>query len=185
MRIMRVQREITPMEIIAGPKMGNLRQIVHKNLEKQGFSCKCIRCREAGLAKKKNLEGELKLERIDYDASDGNEVFLSYNDSEDLTYGFLRLRKPSKRAHRKEVSSDVAIVRELHVFGKAIEIGAHEKDSFQHLGLGKKLMRSAEDVAKNEFGVKKLLVISAVGTREYYQKLGYKIYGPYMAKELS
>ena len=55
MRIMRVQREITPMEIVAGPKMGNLRQIVHENLEKQGFSCKCIRCREAGLAKKKDL----------------------------------------------------------------------------------------------------------------------------------
>ena len=185
MRIMRVQREITPMEIIAGPKMGNLRQIVHKNLEKQGFSCKCIRCREAGLAKKKNLNDELVLERINYDASEGSEVFLSYNDSEDLTYGFLRLRKPSQNAHRKEITHDTAIVRELHVFGKAIEIGSHETDSFQHLGLGKKLMKIAEEIAKDEFAAKKLLVISAVGTREYYQKLGYKIYGPYMAKELN
>ena len=185
MRIMRVQREITPMEIVAGPKMGNLRQIVHKNLEKQGFSCKCIRCREAGLAKKKNLDNELVLERINYDASEGSEVFLSYNDSDDLTYGFLRLRKPSQKAHRTEITSDVAIVRELHVFGKAIEIGAHEKDSFQHLGLGKKLMKAAEGIARGEFAAKKLLVISAVGTREYYQKLGYKIYGPYMAKELN
>ena len=183
-RIMRVQREIAPVEIVAGPKMGNLRQIIHENLAKQGFSCKCIRCREAGLAKKKVLEDELKMERIDYEASEGNEVFLSYNDSEDLTYGFLRLRKPSKKAHRKEISPDVAIVRELHVFGKAIEIGAHDEDSFQHLGLGKKLIKSAEGIAKNEFGVKKLLVISAIGTREYYQKLGYKIYGPYMAIEL-
>ena len=185
MRIMRVQREITPMEIVAGPKMGNLRQIVHKNLEKQGFSCKCIRCREAGLAKKKDLDEELVLERINYDASEGNEVFLSYNDSDDLTYGFLRLRKPSQKAHRKEITHDVAIVRELHVFGKAIEIGSHEKDSFQHLGLGRKLMKAAEEIAKDEFAAKKLLVISAVGTREYYQKLGYQIYGPYMAKELS
>ena len=185
MRIMRVQREITPMEIVAGPKMGNLRQIVHKNLEKQGISCKCIRCREAGLAKKKNLNDELVLERINYDASEGSEVFLSYTDSEDLTYGFLRLRKPSQKAHRKEISPDVAIVRELHVFGKAIEIGSHETDSFQHLGLGRKLMKAAEEIAKDEFAAKKLLVISAVGTREYYQKLGYKIYGPYMAKELN
>ena len=184
MRIMRVQREITPMEIVAGPKMGNLRQIVHKNLEKQGFSCKCIRCREAGLAKKKVVADELKLERINYESSNGDEVFLSYNDHKDLTYGFLRLRKPSEKTHRKEISSDVAIVRELHVFGKAIEIGSHEKDSFQHLGLGKKLMKNAEEIARNEFGVKRLLVISAIGTREYYQKLGYKIYGPYMAKEL-
>ena len=182
---MRVQREITPMEIIAGPKMGNLRQIVHKNLEKQGFSCKCIRWREAGLAKKKNLDNELVLERINYDASEGSEVFLSYNDSDDLTYGFLRLRKSSQKAHRKEITHDTAIVRELHVFGKAIEIGSHEKDSFQHLGLGKKLMNAAEEIARGEFAAKKLLVISAVGTREYYQKLGYKIYGPYMAKELN
>jgi len=185
MRIMRVQREITPMEIVAGPKMGNLRQIVHKNLEKQGFSCKCIRCREAGLAKKKNLDEELILERINYDASEGSEVFLSYNDSDDLTYGFLRLRKSSQKAHRKEITSDTAIVRELHVFGKAIEIGSHETDSFQHLGLGRKLMNAAEEIAKDEFASKKLLVISAVGTREYYQKLGYTIYGPYMAKELN
>ena len=185
MRIMRVQREITPMEIVAGPKMGNLRQIVHENLKKQGFSCKCIRCREAGLAKKKNLDEELVLERINYDASEGSEVFFSYNDSDDLTYGFLRLRKPSQKAHRTEITSDVAIVRELHVFGKAVEIGAHEKDSFQHLGLGRKLMKAAEEIARDEFAAKKLLVISAVGTREYYQKLGYKIYGPYMAKELN
>ena len=185
MRIMRVQREITPMEIIAGPKMGNLRQVIHENLRKQGLSCKCIRCREAGLAKKKDLNEELVLERINYEASGGNEVFLSYNDSDDLTYGFLRLRKPSQKAHRKEITPDTAIVRELHVFGKAIEIGSHETDSFQHLGLGKKLMNTAEEIARDEFAAKKLLVISAVGTREYYQKLGYKIYGPYMAKELN
>ena len=185
MRIMRVQREITPMEIIAGPKMGNLRQVIHENLRKQGLSCKCIRCREAGLAKKKDLNEELVLERINYEASGGNEVFLSYNDSDDLTYGFLRLRKPSQKAHRKEITPDTAIVRELHVFGKAIEIGSHETDSFQHLGLGKKLMNAAEEIARDEFAAKKLLVISAVGTREYYQKLGYKIYGPYMAKELN
>ena len=57
------------------------------------------------------------LERINYDASEGSEVFLSYNDSDDLTYGFLRLRKPSQKAHRKEITHDTAIVRELHVFG--------------------------------------------------------------------
>ena len=185
MRIMRVQREISPMEILGGPKIGNLRQIVLENLKNQGFSCKCIRCREAGLAKKKNVENELNLERIEYSSSEGNEYFLSYNDSDDLTYGFLRLRKPSTKAHRKEVKPKTAIIRELHVFGKAIEIGTHDEGTFQHLGLGKKLMAAAENIAKNELSVKNLLVISAVGTREYYQNLGYKIYGPYMIKELN
>ena len=70
-RIMRVQREISPNEIIAGPKSGNLRQIVHQNLAKQGLKCKCIRCREAGLTKSNPEERDIKLTRIDYDSSGG------------------------------------------------------------------------------------------------------------------
>ena len=183
-RIMRIQREISPIEIVDGPKIGNLRQLVHQNLKKQGYSCKCIRCREAGLAQKKNIDLDIELERINYDSSDGKEVFLSYKDTNDFIYGFLRLRHPSKNSHRTEINKDVSIVRELHVFGKSLKIGNQGKDSFQHVGLGKKLMAEAERIAKDEFSSKKLLVISAVGTREYYQKLGYKIYGPYVSKEL-
>ncbi len=182
-RIMRVQREITVDEIIDGPKMGNLRQKVHQELERQGTSCKCIRCREAGLNNKKEFS-ELKLERIDYDASDGKEIFLSFNDENDLTYGFLRLRKPSEKAHREEITDKTSIVRELHVFGKAISIGEQEEFSFQHQGIGKKLMNEAEKIAATDLSSNKLCVISAVGTREYYKKIGYKINGPYMAKEL-
>ena len=118
-RIMRVQREITTDEIIDGPKMGNLRQKVHQELEKQGTSCKCIRCREAGLNNKKEFS-ELKLERIDYDACGGKEIFLSFNDDNDLTYGFLRLRKPSQNAHREEITDKTSIVRELHVLGLSL-----------------------------------------------------------------
>jgi len=182
-RIMRVQREITTDEIIDGPKMGNLRQRVHQRLNEQGYSCKCIRCREAGLNNKKDFS-ELKLERIDYNAANGKEVFLSYNDDEDLTYGFLRLRKPSPNAHRDEITHKTSIVRELHVFGKAIKMGEKEEFSFQHQGIGKKLMNKAEEISSTDLSSNKLCVISAVGTREYYKKLGYQINGPYMAKEL-
>ncbi len=182
-RIMRVQREITTDEIVDGPKMGNLRQKVHQELEKQGTSCKCIRCREAGLNNKKEFS-ELKLERIDYDAGGGKEVFLSFNDENDLTYGFLRLRKPSQNAHRHEITDETSIVRELHVFGKAIGIGEQEEISIQHQGIGKKLMMKAEEIAATDLSSNKLCVISAVGTREYYRKLNYKNNGPYMAKEL-
>ena len=181
-RIMRVQREISPNEIIAGPKSGNLRQIVHQNLQKKGLSCKCIRCREAGLNKKTH-DNSLKLDRIDYESSGGNEIFLSYVDKDDSIYGFLRLRRPSKQAHRKEVK-DSCVVRELHVYGKSIKIGEKEKTEIQHLGLGKSLMREAEKISKEEFNAKKILVISALGTREYYQKIGYSLYGPYMKKTL-
>ncbi|KAF6244698.1 tRNA uridine(34) 5-carboxymethylaminomethyl modification radical SAM/GNAT enzyme Elp3 [Nitrosopumilus sp. b2] len=183
-RIMRVQREISPNEIIAGPKSGNLRQIVHQNLAKQGTKCKCIRCREAGLSKKSEPK-DIKLNRINYDSSGGKEVFLSYEDNNESIYGFLRLRKPSNDAHRDEVGTNSCIVRELHVYGKSVKIGQKEESEIQHSGLGKNLMKEAERISKEELDAKKLLVISAVGTREYYQKLGYSLYGPYMSKILN
>lgn len=183
-RIMRVQREISSNEIVVGPKFGNLRQIVQKNLKEQNLSCRCIRCREAGLSKNNDSSATLSLKQKDYDSSDGREVFLSYVDDNDSLYGFLRLRHPSKMAHRKEISQDICIVRELHVYGKSLKIGEKNRNDIQHSGLGKKLMNEAEKIAKEEYDSKKLLVISAVGTREYYQKLGYFLSGPYMTKEL-
>jgi len=184
-RIMRVQREISPGEIIAGPKSGNLRQIVHQNLARQGLSCRCIRCREVGLSNRKSYGEDVKLIRIDYDSSGGKEVFLSYEDKNESIYGFLRLRKPSIDAHRDEIQQDTCIVREIHVYGKSLKIGEKEVNEIQHSGLGKNLMREAEKISKEEFDAKKILVISAIGTREYYQKLGYSLYGPYMSKILN
>jgi len=184
-RIMRVQREISPNEIIAGPKSGNLRQIVQQNLLRQGLSCRCIRCREAGLSNKKSDGGDVKLNRIDYDSSDGKEVFLSFEDKNESIYGFLRLRKPSINAHREEVEQDTCIVREIHVYGKSLKLGEKGENEIQHSGLGKNLMKEAEKISREEFDAKKLLVISAIGTREYYQKLGYLLYGPYMSKPLN
>jgi len=183
-RIMRIQREITSSEIQAGPKSGNLRQIIHKRLKDQGYSCKCIRCREAGLSRK-NMQTEfLKLNRQEYDSSNGREIFISFDDKDESIYGFLRLRKPSELAHRNEITQNSCIVRELHVFGKSIKIGNHEEDGIQHSGLGRKLMNEAEKISKEDFDATKLLVISAVGTREYYKKLGYSLDGPYMSKQL-
>ena len=182
-RIMRVQREISPGEIIAGPRSGNLRQIVHENLRKQNLSCRCIRCREVGLGDS-HSSGEISLHRENYASSGGSEVFLSYDDSNDRIYGFLRLRKPSEKAYRKEMTNNACIVREIHVYGKSLKIGEREEGEIQHSGLGKNLMSEAEKISREEFDAKKLLVISAVGTREYYKKLGYAMDGPYMAKSL-
>ena len=183
-RIMRVQREITPNEIQAGPKLGNLRQIIHKRLKDQGYSCKCIRCREAGLSRKNTPSELLKLGREEYNSSKGREIFISFDDNDEIIYGFLRLRKPSELAHRNEITQNSCIVRELHVFGKSMKIGEHEENTIQHSGLGRKLMDEAEKISKEDFDAKKLLVISAIGTREYYKKLGYSLDGPYMSKQL-
>jgi len=183
-RIMRIQREIPSHEIVDGVKKGNLRELALKKLAEEGLKCRCIRCREIGLNLKDNSINNVKLFREDYFASEGKEVFLSFED-EDRKYliGFLRLRLPSYKAHREEVK-DSAIVRELHVFGDLVPIGDRREKAWQHKGFGKKLMKEAERIAKEEWGVKKLLVISAVGTREYYRKLGYELFGPYMAKDL-
>ena len=184
-RIMRMQREIESKDIIAGPKSGNLRQIVLKNLKQQGYTCRCIRCRETGLQRRYPSEKEVELRRIDYSASGGREVFLSYESKGggDTILGFLRMRKVAK-PHRDELDSS-AVVRELHIYGQLINIGRSDSgDSYQHRGLGMKLLKEAERISKEELGVNKIAVISAVGTRQYYKKLGYRQDGPYVSKVL-
>jgi elongator complex protein 3 len=191
MRIMRIQREIEPRDIIAGSKNGNLRQMVLKKMHKMGLRCKCIRCREAGLQRRYLSDQEIKMNRMDYLASNGLEVFLSFESIDKLTIlGFLRLRKvmDSCRKELRDYDSDcpcAAIVRELHVYGQMLNVGKDgDKESSQHKGYGLQLMQEAERIAKEEFGVHKLSVISAVGTREYYKKLGYVKNGPYVSKML-
>ncbi|MGI0025484.1 MAG: GNAT family N-acetyltransferase, partial [Nitrososphaera sp.] len=181
-RIMRVQREIESKDIIAGPKSGNLRQLVIQKLRADGYSCRCIRCRETGLQKKYPAQDDVTLKREDYRASGGQEIFLSYEDREGKTIlGFLRLRKVA-RPHRKELAGS-AIVRELHVYGQAVGVGLRDVgESYQHRGYGSKLLREAENITRSELGVEKISVISAVGTREYYRKLGYTRDGPYVSK---
>jgi len=183
-RIMRVQREIESKDIVAGPKSGNLRQIVLQKLRERGHKCRCIRCREAGLQGRYPAEDEVMLRRIDYSASNGREIFLSYESEDGETVlGFLRLRKVA-RPHRSELAGS-AIVRELHVYGQAVSVGSKEiDDSCQHRGYGSKLLKEAERIAEDEWGVEKIAIISAVGTRQYYKRLGYLQDGPYVSKVL-
>jgi elongator complex protein 3 len=190
-RIMRIQREIEYKDIVAGPKSGNLRQIVLQRLKGKGLKCRCIRCREAGLQKRNILDEEVKMNRIDYYASKGQEVFLSFENLDgSVILGFLRLRKIFN-PHRKELkgkdnADSAAIVRELHVYGQMLNVGKKKQEniSCQHQGYGAKLMQEAERITKEEFKVKKISVISAVGTREYYRKMGYVLNGPYVSKVL-
>jgi elongator complex protein 3 len=190
-RIMRIQREIEHKDIVAGPKSGNLRQKLLQKLEEKGLKCHCIRCREAGLQKRTLLDTEIKMNRIDYYASKGQEVFLAFeNLDRSVLLGFLRLRKifnPYRKELKGEDNSDTAaIVRELHVYGQMLNVGNKKQEniSCQHQGYGVKLMQEAERIAKDEFEVKKISVISAVGTREYYRKMGYVLNGPYVSKVL-
>lgn len=182
-RIPRLFRDIPGTSIEAGSKTTNLRQLAQEQMRKRGERCACIRCREPR-NKEFQLE-DMELVVREYDASGGKEVFLSFESPDRNTiYAFLRLRFPSQlfsgEKHFLPVLQDAALVREVHTYGKLVAPGKHE-DAVQHVGLGKRLMAEAEKRAK-EFGVKKLAVISGVGVREYYRKLGYTLEDEYMVK---
>lgn len=175
-RIMRVQRDIPTYCIEAGVDRTNLRQYVEKIMQEKEWKCRCIRCREV---KNRELKGDVKIKIEHYDASKGKEFFISANIGDNLL-GFCRLRFPYQGL-RKEITVDCGLIRELHVYGSAIRIG--KGGNVQHTGVGKRLMRLAENLAVC-FGKQKLVVISGVGVRGYYRKLGYKLEGPYMCKNL-
>ena len=166
LRIMRMQRDIPVSEIEAGVMKSHLTQLVNRKLESEGKSCPCIRCREVGHNPEQDYEW--KYSELKYEASRGTEYFLSYEDKNVLA-AFLRLR--IDRNSR---------VRELRVFGQALELGK-KGESEQHLGLGRKLLEKAEELAEHP----ELSITSAVGTRPYYRKLGYKKKGQYMAKTIN
>jgi len=191
-RIMRVQRDIPSYLIEAGVDKSNLRQLVHERLKRLGFKCRCIRCREVGLrwlskGERPSLE-DVEVLRRSYTASEGEEVFISIEDlSNDILIGYLRLRFPSEHAHRPEISGfNSSIIRELRVCGQLLPVGAKplpNREAYQHMGFGAKLLSEAEEVSM-EKGVEKILVTSALGTKEYYKRFGYKPDGPYMSKRL-
>lgn len=171
-RIMRIQREMQPDEIAAGPRRGNLRQEVKRYMEREGLECRCIRCREA------RSPSDPHLRRVSYRASGGAEHFLSMEGGG--VQGFARVREPGS-PHRPELRGSCALVRELHVYGRSLPLGG--RGGVQHRGLGARLMAGAEEAAR-ESGAERMLVLSAVGTRAYYRRLGYERRGPYMEKRL-
>ena len=121
----------------------------------------------------------------EYDASGGKEFFIAFEEPEnDVLIGYIRLRIPSGKAHRREVDASTAMIRELHVYGPEVPVGRRYPGAWQHSGLGRKLLRAAEQKAA-EAGANKILVLSALGTREYYERVGYRPVGPYMGKYLN
>jgi elongator complex protein 3 len=187
-RIMRVQRDIPAFLIEAGVNKGNLRQIVLKKLREQKMRCQCIRCREVGHRwlkdKVKPDPGNVQVLVNREKASDGEDIFISAEDpTNDVLIGYLRLRVPSDKAHRSEIPFKTAsIVRELHVYGTLVPVGKHVVKAWQHKGYGKVLLSTAERISKEDYGKRKVVVMSALGTKPYYKRFGYDYDGPYVSK---
>lgn len=186
-RVYRVQRDIPMPLVSSGVEHGNLRELALARMKDLGTQCRDVRTREVGIQEIHNKVKpyEAELIRRDYCANGGWETFLSYEDPEqDILIGLLRLRKCSPDTFRAELRSGCSIVRELHVYGSVVPVHARDPTKFQHQGFGMLLMEEAERIAREEHGSFKIAVISGVGTRNYYRKIGYELDGPYMSKSL-
>jgi elongator complex protein 3 len=181
-RTMRVMREIPPERLVSGITRIDIRREVEKNLRKTNQPIQEIRMRELGFNKQffQKMNQNINMKITEYDSSDGKEFFLQFINEDNILFGLLRLRLPDNPFI--DELKDAAIVRELHVYGQSRKIGEDSLEG-QHTGIGKKLMSEAEKIARKK-GYRKIAVTSGVGVREYYSKLGYRIEGHYMVKNL-
>ncbi len=185
-RISRVLRDIPSKFILAGLK-DSLRDVIKQRMKQQAIECKCIRCREYGHRAQNGWEiGEPWMIRMDYEASGGEEIFLSFEDENETLFGLLRMRIQSKPIARlgQESNGSLALIRELHIFGPEVSLHQRNPTAVQHKGLGKALLREAERIASQEFQTKQMIVLSGVGAKEYYSEFGYSSQGDYMVKNL-
>jgi elongator complex protein 3 len=154
----------------------------------------------------------IKLKLTKYHASGSEEIFMSYEDvKNNILIGFVRLRLPSEKAHRPEFFEKInypnpklkpnsSIIRELKVFGPMVSFdqGRSKKQNsnirsrknilkvpeWQHSGYGQLLLKECEKYSREQWDVKKLLIMSGVGVKRYYEKFGYDRDGVYMSKIL-
>lgn len=186
-RVYRVQRDIPMPLVTAGVEHGNLRELALARMRDLGLPCRDVRTRECGIRDihHRVKPDQVELVRRDYVANGGWETFLAYEDpAQDILVGLLRLRRCGPDAFREELRG-ASIVRELHVYGTAVPVASRDPARFQHQGYGTLLMEEAARIARDEHGSERIAVISGVGTRHYYRKLGYDLRGPYMVMELA
>lgn len=170
-RLMRMMREFPKEKLVDGLIRLDLRKEIEENIRKTNKKIKEIRMREIGF--NKDVDLKIKLKVIKYGSSGGREFFLEIVNDDNIIFGLLRLR----------ISKGKSIIRELHVYGQSVKLKEKHEEASQHKGIGKFLMKEAEKIAK-ENKIKKLKVISGVGVREYYRKMGYILEGNYMVKNL-
>ncbi|MGB5340624.1 MAG: tRNA uridine(34) 5-carboxymethylaminomethyl modification radical SAM/GNAT enzyme Elp3 [Thermoanaerobaculia bacterium] len=168
-RITRVIRDIPGTDIVTGNKVTNLRQVAEEEIRLRGLESRDIRARE--IRHRSVDPSRLTLRRLDYDTGLGREVFLQFVTPEDRIAAFLRLSLPARQIQIPEIESS-AMIREVHVYGHLAAIGQRQGARSQHLGLGRRLIRRARKIA-TEKNYRNLAVISAVGTRPYYRRLGF------------
>ena len=168
-RLTRVVRDISSDDIVTGNKRTNFRQIAERELARRGGRCLDIRARE--IRSDRFELAELTLEDNVYESSTGREHFLEFVTDDDDLVAFLRLTLPAHASDVPELAGS-ALLREVHVYGASLGLGQRCDRRAQHRGLGARLVEEAARRAR-EAGHRDLAVISAVGTRAYYRRLGF------------
>ncbi len=175
-RVHRIQRDIPVYKIVQGVKRSDIHTLAINRALEMGIKINEIRYREIG---RTNLpKGKIGMRTTTYFASGGIEKFIEFVDEDEKIVAFLRLRFPGENVFRQELEGR-SIIREIKTFGKEARI--NEVGEFQHHGYGRRLLKEAEEISKEE-GYEGILVISGIGVREYFRKNGYERVGPYMGK---
>ncbi|PWH13892.1 MAG: tRNA uridine(34) 5-carboxymethylaminomethyl modification radical SAM/GNAT enzyme Elp3 [Anaerolineae bacterium] len=182
-RINRVIRDIPSTNVVEGNKRTSLRQDVHEEMKQRGTRCNCIRCREV---RGTQIDSStLRLDDLVYSAAHAEEHFLSFVTPDDRIAGFLRLSLPNTNSPDVGMRDlqGAALIREVHVYGQSLPVGAEGNGAAQHIGLGTRLLQHAEQIARAH-GFQRIAVIAAVGTRQYYLERGFSRGELYLVKEL-
>jgi elongator complex protein 3 len=182
-RVNRVIRDIPSNNVVAGNRRTSLRQDVQETMKQRGTRCQCLRCREV---KGKTVElSSLQMDDLIYQAGKAEEHFIAFNTAEDGLAGFIRLSLPLAGSPDTGIAdlAGAALIREVHVYGQSLAVGAEKSGAAQHVGLGTRLLEEAERIAKQN-GFAKLAVIAAVGTRGYYLDRGFERGDYYLVKRI-
>ena len=168
-RVTRVIRDIPGTDIVDGNRLTNFREVAERSLDDSGIERREIRSRE--IRQQAMGSDALSTKETSYETSIGREHFLQMVTADDRIAGFLRLSLPKSPVPVTEIA-DSAMIREVHVYGVVVGLGHRRRDRSQHTGLGTQLVQRAADIAR-EAGYRNLAVISSIGTREYYKRLGF------------
>lgn len=179
-RVSRVIRDFSAGDIVAGSRRANLRESAEARLRARGERLQEIRSREIRGASCR-VES-VRSERSVFATSIGSEVFLETLGPDEALLGFARLALPAPPAPLPELEG-CALLRELHVYGEALALGERSRGAAQHRGLGRGLVDAALTEA-HAAGFERLAVISAVGTRDYYRRLGFEERGLYQIRSI-
>ncbi len=182
-RLNRVIRDFPTTNVVAGNKKANMRQLAQQEMDRRGLIGADIRNREIRRDKVGRADLALRIDTYETDAT--IEHFLSFETDGERIAGFLRLSLPHHdQPHPLPELQDHAMIREVHVYGPALDLGEESQGEAQHMGLGSELIEKAKEISR-EAGYDHLAVISAIGTRQYYAKHGFQIDGLYMTTDLA